>query len=666
MFHTVGVPLPGFTESTFTHDGLSRPVYAGGTGPAVIVIHEIPGLHPEVADFAQRVVDAGFSVRMPSLFGTPGRAVTVGYTMRTLAKACVAKEFAAFALNRTSPVIGWLRRLAAEAHAECGGPGVGAVGMCFTGGFALGMMVDDTMLAPVLSQPSLPFPITPSRRRSVGISDADLARVKERAAEGACLMGLRFTDDMAVPASTLRHAAPRARRRVHRGGDRLVEGQPARHPARRALGAHRSTSSTSPVIPPARRSTACWRSSPSASTARGVTHMAEEQHQVSSYTLEQMGVWIELFYDLVFVAAILVFSSAVSHLHDASRIGWVVAVFSAVWWIWLSTTMFTNRFHMADVVHRGLVLLQMILVVLVAIEARAGVRDDEVILLCTYAALVASIALMYWRAARAHGPHATFARQLSVIHVVAALCFVGAAALPESARIVGAAVGMAVMIAPAAWRSIRLVDFPPLDEEHLVDRMGAFTIIVCGEAFVKVAIAVSDSKIDGIDIVALTFQFILTFALWASYFEDIPYAGIDQQRFAPWISFHLVTQLGIAGTAIGVSKLVAIRLPRAPTRRGHPRDHGHAVHGVRRAGRDRVRHAPPATATAVVLAPGHRPGHRARRTHRVEGAVVRAARGGGDAHGRRARARRPRRAPPLADRTDSRELGLNAHFEPWR
>jgi low temperature requirement protein LtrA len=164
---------------------------------------------------------------------------------------------------------------------------------------------------------------------------------------------------------------------------------------------------------------------------------------------------------------------------------------------------------------------------------------------------------MYWRAARSHGPHAAFARHLAITHAVATLCFVAAAVLPEAGRIIGAAVGMVVMIAPAAWRSIRLVDFPPLDEAHLVERLGAFTIIVCGEAFVKVAIAVSDSTIDGIDVVALTFQFILTFALWASYFEDIPFAGIDQDRFAPWISFHLVMQLGIAGTAIGVSKLVA-------------------------------------------------------------------------------------------------------------
>ena len=99
---------------------------------------------------------------------------------------------------------------------------------------------------------------------------------------------------------------------------------------------------------------------------------------------------------------------------------------------------------------------------------------------------------------------------------------------------------------------------PAIDEHHLTERLGAFTIIVCGESFVKVAIAVSDSKVDGVDVVALAFQFVLTFALWASYFEDIPHAGINQQRLTPWLGCHLLMQLGIAGTAIGVSKLVAL------------------------------------------------------------------------------------------------------------
>ncbi len=193
------VTIDGFTRSTFTSGGFVRPVYSGGSGPAVIVIHEVPGLHPGVVDFGRRVVDRGYHVRMPSLFGTPNRPVSVGYAVQSMVGGCVAREFTTWALHRTSPVIEWLRALAADAHEQCGGPGVGAVGMCFTGGFALGMMVDDRMQAPVLSQPSLPLPVGAPRKAAVGVSDTDLARVKERAATGACLLGLRFTRDPAVP-----------------------------------------------------------------------------------------------------------------------------------------------------------------------------------------------------------------------------------------------------------------------------------------------------------------------------------------------------------------------------------------------------------------------------------------------------------------------------------
>ncbi|MGZ4691636.1 MAG: dienelactone hydrolase family protein [Acidimicrobiia bacterium] len=191
--------MEGFTETTFTHDGKTRTVYRKGTGPAIIVIHEIPGITPEVADFGRRVAAAGFSAVLPVLFGEPGRPMTVGYVAQSFGPACVSKEFAAFATRTTSPITAWLRALGAAMHEECGGPGIGAVGMCFTGGFALAMMVDDRMLAPVLSQPSLPLPLTKKHKADVGIDDADLTRVKERVADGACLLGLRFTGDPVVP-----------------------------------------------------------------------------------------------------------------------------------------------------------------------------------------------------------------------------------------------------------------------------------------------------------------------------------------------------------------------------------------------------------------------------------------------------------------------------------
>jgi len=192
-------PESGFLPFDATYEGKTRTVFRGGSGPAVIVMHEVPNLHPGVIEFGQRVVRAGFSVYMPSLFGTPGAPATATTSMRAIARACVTSEFAVLATRTTSPITTWLRALARDAHRQCGGPGVGAVGMCLTGGFALAMMVDDIMLAPVLSQPSVPFPITAAHRRDLGISDEDLRIVRQRAAAGACVLGLRFTGDALVP-----------------------------------------------------------------------------------------------------------------------------------------------------------------------------------------------------------------------------------------------------------------------------------------------------------------------------------------------------------------------------------------------------------------------------------------------------------------------------------
>jgi dienelactone hydrolase len=193
--------LDDFTKSTFTSGGKTRDVYRIGTGPGVIVIHEVPGITPAVAAFGRRVADAGFTAVLPSLFGEPGRDMSTGYILKSIVPACVSKEFSAFALRRTSPITAWLRALGEQVHLECGGPGIGALGMCFTGGFALAMMVDDRMLAPVLSQPSQPLPIGKKHMADIGISDDDLAAVKARAADGQCLLGLRFTKDLAVPAA---------------------------------------------------------------------------------------------------------------------------------------------------------------------------------------------------------------------------------------------------------------------------------------------------------------------------------------------------------------------------------------------------------------------------------------------------------------------------------
>ncbi len=192
--------LDGFERTTFAAEGTTRTVYRLGSGPAVIVMSEIPGITPNVVRFARMVADLGCTAVLPSMFGDDGRAPSPGYLASSFAKACVSREFTILALGQASPITTWLRALARHEHERCGGPGVGAVGMCLTGGFALAMMVDDTVVAPVLSQPSLPFPLGKARRAALGISDADAERVVERVASGVCVLGLRFTGDRAVPA----------------------------------------------------------------------------------------------------------------------------------------------------------------------------------------------------------------------------------------------------------------------------------------------------------------------------------------------------------------------------------------------------------------------------------------------------------------------------------
>lgn len=191
--------LEGWEKSTFTAAGLTRDVYRRGTGPGVVVVHEIPGITPRVTEFANDVVAAGFTVLMPSLVGTPGKAPSGAYMASSTSKVCVSKEFTNWALNQTSPIIGWLRALARNLHQEVGGPGVGAVGMCFSGGFALAMMVDDIMVAPVLSQPSMPFAVgKKARGADLNLSPDDALVVARRASEGCQVLGLRFTGDKLV------------------------------------------------------------------------------------------------------------------------------------------------------------------------------------------------------------------------------------------------------------------------------------------------------------------------------------------------------------------------------------------------------------------------------------------------------------------------------------
>lgn len=183
---------PGFAVTTFTHQDKERTVYRAGKGPAVVIMSEIPGITPQVVRFARYVAEAGFSVYMPHLIGETMRPVSAGYAIGQMLHVCISREFQVMAAHRSSPIVDWLRALANQAHKEQGGKGVGAVGMCLTGNFALAMMLGTPMLAPVLSQPSLPF----FKKDGLHASDEEIAAAKKRVTDdGARILGLRFKGD---------------------------------------------------------------------------------------------------------------------------------------------------------------------------------------------------------------------------------------------------------------------------------------------------------------------------------------------------------------------------------------------------------------------------------------------------------------------------------------
>lgn len=197
--------IDGFEKTQRTYEDVSRDVYVRGEGPGICVMHEVPGITPEVAGFSRRLSDEGFKVFMPDLFGNVNEPLGVGNTVKQISRACVSREFHVLATRRSSPITTWLRALCRDIDEEQRAAGtvargVGALGMCLTGNFALALMVDPWVMAPVLSQPSLPFGVTPIHNAALHVSDDDLVTIKKRVKEeNVKVLGMRFTTDALCP-----------------------------------------------------------------------------------------------------------------------------------------------------------------------------------------------------------------------------------------------------------------------------------------------------------------------------------------------------------------------------------------------------------------------------------------------------------------------------------
>ncbi|MCB1179148.1 MAG: dienelactone hydrolase family protein [Leptospiraceae bacterium] len=184
-----------FLEFEFSHKNISHKVFKKGNGPGIIIIHELPGMVKECVNFARNLEKEGFTVYLPLLFGEPNKELDVIDTIKLFRKVCISKEFDLFSNNKTSPVVEFLKGLCKFAKEETSSKGVGAIGMCLTGGFVIPMVVESSLLAPVLSQPSLP--LNPLFRNEIGCSKEDYetacSRIKK---EKIKVLGFKFSEDI--------------------------------------------------------------------------------------------------------------------------------------------------------------------------------------------------------------------------------------------------------------------------------------------------------------------------------------------------------------------------------------------------------------------------------------------------------------------------------------
>jgi dienelactone hydrolase len=201
------------------HDNWTHPVYANGTGPGVLLLHELPGMNGHFVDLATYIMQRKFRVYAPLFYGQAGRDHgpfgLLGYN--EMRRYCVTHEFNMLATNGESKIANWLRDLCRRIHAECGGKGIAAIGMCFTGSVILSVMLEPAVLAPVMCEPAIPMtewlPLVPApplsaRQRALGVPDSDVRAAGLRARQ-AKVHAYRFRTDRICPGArfeTLREA----------------------------------------------------------------------------------------------------------------------------------------------------------------------------------------------------------------------------------------------------------------------------------------------------------------------------------------------------------------------------------------------------------------------------------------------------------------------------
>ena len=264
--------------------------------------------------------------------------------------------------------------------------------------------------------------------------------------------------------------------------------------------------------------------------------------------------WLELFYDLVFVASIVVLSAAYSKGTTWAEVGWLLLVFSMMWTTWLCTTLLLNRVRLTGPWMRTLLVGQMILVLLMALASDDSLRDSTGWVGPVFSGILVILALLYHSAARHQPRMRDELRGPTIRCLVAAAMFLPSAAFGDNWYAIVWLVGIVIVLLPGKPTAPAV----EIDAHHLIHRFGEFTIIMLGESFVKVGLVATEEPLDRVDLIGLPLTFALVFAIWWLYFTDIPGDGLPSThgRQITWMLGHFPLHLCITAVAVGMAKLL--------------------------------------------------------------------------------------------------------------
>jgi low temperature requirement protein LtrA len=271
---------------------------------------------------------------------------------------------------------------------------------------------------------------------------------------------------------------------------------------------------------------------------------------------------LELFYDLVMVAAIIVFSHGLSVQPTWEIALKTLVIFTVLWWVWLITTLLVNADPSTNTLRRGLLFAQMLTMVLLIIVGSHTEIPWRAPLAPIVGVLLIIVAALHEVTRRTREDLAAFAITRRNTFLAAAILATLSGFVPlEAAWALWIATGVLMIVPVLIDRYDVGLERPAANLEHLAERLAGLTTIVIGESFIRVALTGSSRHLYEINFVVVCLEFLVVCSIWIAYFDSIAMAGMPpgRRRQRWWLLGHLPLHVGVIGTAVGLGAFAILR-----------------------------------------------------------------------------------------------------------